>query len=205
MASSLRPARVAHIWGRRGRARCARLAGISGDADERTRTSTGFPPHGPEPCASTNSATSAQTAQCSRTISDLKRGLLILAAALALAPSAHAASGNVEVVVTLKAPPLAQAFIEHHTLAYSSFVRPHRLLLPAPATRAYLGRLASTQRVVAGRVRAAIPYAATRWHYDVVLNGFAVVLPRSQVDRLAQVPGVARVWPSYTYSALLDR
>ena len=29
------------------------------DADERTRTSTWFPRHGPEPCASTNSATSA--------------------------------------------------------------------------------------------------------------------------------------------------
>ena len=29
------------------------------DADERNRTSTGLPPHGPEPCASTNSATSA--------------------------------------------------------------------------------------------------------------------------------------------------
>ena len=29
------------------------------DADERTRTSTELPPHGPEPCASTNSATSA--------------------------------------------------------------------------------------------------------------------------------------------------
>ena len=29
-------------------------------ADERTRTSTELPPHGPEPCASTNSATSAR-------------------------------------------------------------------------------------------------------------------------------------------------
>src|SRR6266480_4286379 len=36
---------------------CGRL---SPSADERTRTSTGFPPHGPEPCASTNSATSAR-------------------------------------------------------------------------------------------------------------------------------------------------
>ena len=30
------------------------------DADERTRTSTDLRPHGPEPCASTNSATSAR-------------------------------------------------------------------------------------------------------------------------------------------------
>jgi hypothetical protein len=32
---------------------------IAENADERTRTSTGLPRHGPEPCASTNSATSA--------------------------------------------------------------------------------------------------------------------------------------------------
>ena len=34
------------------------LPGVA-NADERTRTSTWFPRHGPEPCASTNSATSA--------------------------------------------------------------------------------------------------------------------------------------------------
>ena len=38
---------------------CAYCQGFSYDADERTRTSTGSPRHGPEPCASTNSATSA--------------------------------------------------------------------------------------------------------------------------------------------------
>src|ERR671933_119559 len=37
------------------------IPGQAPDADERTRTSTGSPPHGPEPCASTNSATSART------------------------------------------------------------------------------------------------------------------------------------------------
>ena len=36
------------------------IPGLPCDADERTRTSTGFLPHGPEPCASTNSATSAR-------------------------------------------------------------------------------------------------------------------------------------------------
>ena len=54
--------------------------------------------------------------QCSRTISGLKRGLLIFVVALGLAPVAHA--GNVEVVVTLKAPPLAQAFVHQRTLAF---------------------------------------------------------------------------------------
>jgi len=109
------------------------------------------------------------------------------------------------VIVTLKAPPLAEAFVQRRTLAYSSFAEPHRLVLTTPASRVYLDRLETTQRVVAARIRAALPVAQTRWHYDVVLNGFAVVVPRDQVDRLAQIPGVARVWPTYSYHSLLDR
>lgn len=138
-----------------------------------------------------------------RTISGLKRGLLISLAALALAPVAQAR--NVEVVVTLKEPPVAQAFVQSRTLAFSSFARPQRLRLASPASRAYLARLARTQRAVADGIRTAIPSARTRWHYGVVLNGFAVVLPQQRVARLERVPGVARVWPSVSYHTLLDR
>ena len=35
-------------------------------------------------------------------------------------------------------------------------------------------------------------------------NGLAVVLPRSQVAELAQIPGVAKVWPNVRYHALRD-
>jgi subtilisin family serine protease len=139
----------------------------------------------------------------SRTISGLKRGLFIFVVALGFAPVAHA--GNVEVVVTLKAPPLAQAFVQQRTLAFSSFARPHRLLLAAPASRTYLDGLARAQRVVQDRISAAIPTARTRWEYAVVLNGFAVVVPQSRVEGLAGIPGVAQVWPSVTYHSLLDR
>ncbi len=107
--------------------------------------------------------------------------------------------------MTLKKPPLAEVFAHNRTLAFSTFARPHRLLLDAPASTAYLGRLASAQRALQARIRAAIPGAGVRWRYDVVLNGFAVVLPRSQLDRLANVPGVARVWPNVGYHPLLDR
>jgi subtilisin family serine protease len=141
--------------------------------------------------------------QCSRTISDLKRGLLIFGLALGLAPAAHA--GNVEVVVTLKAPPLAQAFTQQRTLAFSSFARPHRLLAATPTSRAYLDRLVNTQRLVQNRVRTALPTAQVRWQYGVVLNGFAVVVPESKLDRLARVPGVEQVWPNVRYHPLLDR
>jgi len=123
--------------------------------------------------------------------------------ALGLAPVAHA--GNVEVVVTLKAPPLAQAFVHQRTLAFSSFARPQRLLLAAPASRTYLDRLAQAQRIVQSRIRDAVPTAQARWQYGVVLNGFAVVVPQNQVAGLARVAGVAQVWPSVTYHSLLDR
>jgi subtilisin family serine protease len=140
--------------------------------------------------------------QCSRTISGLKRGLLIALAALVFVPVAHA--GTVEVVVTLKEPPLAQAFFKQRTLAFSSFLQPQRLSLTAPASRGYLERLDRTQRLVQDRVRVAIPTARMRWHYGVVLNGFAVVVPQSRLGRLAEVPGVAKVWPSVSYHPLLD-
>jgi subtilisin family serine protease len=47
----------------------------------------------------------------------------------------------------------------------------------------------------------AIPEATVRWRYHLVLNGFSVVLPRSQVARLASLPGLT-VWPNVTYHAL---
>jgi subtilisin family serine protease len=140
-----------------------------------------------------------------RTIFVLKRGLLIcglLGAGLAWAPSARA--DPVEVVVTLKQPALSQAFARERTLAFSSFARPNRLLLAAPASRAYLGRLAASQRLLYARIRSAIPHADLRWEFGVVLNGLAVVLPHNQLDALARVPGVDRVWPSRSYGPLLD-
>src|SRR4029078_11223080 len=54
------------------------------------------------------------------------------------------------------------------------------------------------------RIEAAIPSASVHWRYGVVLNGMAVVVPRSQLARLLALPG-ATVWPSVTYHALLNR
>ena len=142
--------------------------------------------------------------QCSRTIFVLKRGLLICGlVGLGLAPAAQAAS--VEVVVTLKQPPLAAEFAHARTLAFASFARPQRLLASSPASRRYLARLASEQRVVQGRIAGAIPGAAVRWRYSAVLNGMSVVVPATDIRRLASIPGVAQVWPNLRYHALLDR
>jgi subtilisin family serine protease len=106
--------------------------------------------------------------------------------------------------VTMKQAPLAEVFAQERSLAFSSFARPRRLLLSAPASRDYLRRLKSGQRALEARIRAAIPRAQVRWRYGVVLNGFAVVVPRGQVARLARITGVGRVWPNVGYRGLLD-
>jgi hypothetical protein len=110
-----------------------------------------------------------------------------------VAPAAHAA--NVEVVVTLKSPPLAEAFARQHTLAFSAFAQPNRLLLSAPASRNYLHQLDAAQRALQARIHTRIPRARVRWRFGVVLNGFAVVVPSSQLAKLSRIAGV-QVWPS---------
>jgi subtilisin family serine protease len=151
-------------------------------------------------------------------MSALPRVSLLLAAA-AIAASTLAAAGAsagsrvpsrgpwTEVVVTLPAPPLAiAARAERSLLAATRHTRHRqRLNLRAPESVSYLRRLARSQRRLQHRVQAAIPGARVRWHYSVVLDAIAVVVPRAQLARLASVPGVARVYPSYRYRALLDR
>jgi len=107
------------------------------------------------------------------------------------------------VVVTLKSPPLAEMFARHGTLAFSSFARPNRLLLSAPASRNYLQQLDSAQRALQARIQTRIPEARVRWRFGVVLNGFAVVVPRSELAKLSRVAGL-QVWPSIGYHTLLD-
>jgi subtilisin family serine protease len=108
------------------------------------------------------------------------------------------------VLVTLEAPPLAEVFARQGTLAFSSFARPKRLLLSAPASRDYLRRLDSAQRLLEARIRTRIPAARVRWRFGVVLDGFAVVVPQSELTQLSRMAGV-HVWPSIRYHTLLDR
>src|SRR5262245_57702299 len=142
-------------------------------------------------------------------MSALSRVILLLSAAALAACTLLAAGGAgarpsapqgpwTEVVVTLPAPPLATAIHLDRTLAAAA-TRHRRLNLRAPASVSYVRRLASAQRSLQQHVEAAIPGAQVRWRYRVVANGLAVVVPRSQLDRLAALPGVARVYPSYRY------
>ena len=136
--------------------------------------------------------------------------LLGLTAVLALLGAAGGASaragadgsgsGLVEVVVTLPQPPLSQAILGTRLLAAHTGTR-RRLNVRAPASVSYLRTLASAQRTLQARIETAIPDAQVRWRYGVVLNGMAVVVPRSQLATLSAIPG-ATVWPSVTYHSL---
>jgi subtilisin family serine protease len=131
----------------------------------------------------------------------------LLAAALAavsLTGGARAAPvGPVEVVVTLDAPPLAEAIQRSRVL--SARTKAGRLDLRSPTSTAYVAALAARQRTLAARIERSLPGARVTWRYRVVLDGLAVLVPRDQLARLAAVPGVAKVWPNVAYRPLLDR
>jgi subtilisin family serine protease len=91
-----------------------------------------------------------------------------------------------EVVVTLKAAPLSVFGRSFLSARHSDYLR----------------RVAAQQATVSRRIETELPASRVRWHYRLVANGLAVVLPRSEVSALARVPGVARVWPNVRYHAL---
>ena len=95
---------------------------------------------------------------------------------------------GVEVVVTLKRPPLATTFGLH-----------------GRESTAHLRTLRADQARLEQRIERTVPGAHVRWRYRYVLNALAVVAPRSAVGRLASLPGVAQVYPSVEYHSLLDQ
>lgn len=119
--------------------------------------------------------------------------LAAASAAVALSGDGLGAGGGAaatsEVVVTLKAP------------ALSAFGRS----LQSGSNAAYLRRVEAAQSVLARRIEDEIPTARVRWRYRLVANGMAVVVPRTQVARLARVSGVAAVWPNVRYHSLASR
>jgi subtilisin family serine protease len=132
----------------------------------------------------------------------LTGSLVVLTASGAAARTAGGAADNlVEVVVTLPQPALADAVTS--TQFFAATTR-RRLNLRTTASRDYVRLLAARQRTLAARIRTSIPGATVRWHYQVTLNGMAVVVPRSQLGTLQRMPGVT-VWPSVRYRAMLDR
>jgi subtilisin family serine protease len=136
--------------------------------------------------------------QCSGargTIFGLSRGLPVLAAAALALPLAVASAAGpapspgprVELVVTLEKPPLART----------------GLALQARAGASYVAAVARGQRAFVRRLEQAVPDARVRWHYQVVVDGLAVVAPAASQARIAALPGVADVYPSVPYRRTL--
>jgi len=90
-----------------------------------------------------------------------------------------------EVVVTLKAPPLS-------ALGRS---------LTSARRAAYARTLAAAQRQALREIRSAVPSAHVRWRYRLVANGFALVVPAGDVERLSRLPGL-EVWPNVRYHSM---
>ena len=91
-----------------------------------------------------------------------------------------------EVVVTLKAPPLAHFGRSVLSVSHENYLR----------------QIESSQAVVQSQIEQTVPDSSVRWHYKLIANGMAVVLPTSEVAKLGRVPGVAEVWPNVTYHSL---
>ena len=108
---------------------------------------------------------------------------LVLLLALACLPlaaggarAASATDPRTEVVVTLSSPPLAGD--------------------ASPAARAAVDR---EQARFAAELHRRVPSATIRWRYRVVMNGAAVVVPRSAVAMLRSLPRVRAVDASISY------
>jgi subtilisin family serine protease len=105
-----------------------------------------------------------------------------------------------ELVVTLKAAPLAQASGQGRR-----FQRSGRLALRTPASASYLRQLSRDQDALVAQIRRAVPNAIVRWRYSVVLNALAVVAPAAAAKRIAALPGVAHVYTAVRYRRTLFR
>jgi subtilisin family serine protease len=93
--------------------------------------------------------------------------------------STVAVTAESEVVVALSAPALAHA--------------------PASETR-----IAAEQRAFRRALSLHVPDARVRWRYQLVANGFGVVVPSGQVQRLLDLPGVRAVFEAAHYTPQLD-
>ena len=129
----------------------------------------------------------------------LKAGVLIATVAALLTP-ATAWAHDVEVVVRLDTPGVADATAKSRVL--SAPVRARRLDLTSPTTSSYLGAVARSEAAFETRLARAIPSARVYRRYRIVLNGLALTLPAEDVQKLRRL---ADIYPSVTYTSRLDR
>jgi subtilisin family serine protease len=125
----------------------------------------------------------------------------VRAGKLTVEHGADGTSSRVRVIVSLKLPPLAQAYGRGLYAAGSA----HRLNVHSVAAKAYLRQIDTAQAAAVAQLRRALPDARVSWRYQVVLDGFTVSLPAKQLPKLSRQSFAVRVWPSYTYHLSLNR
>jgi minor extracellular serine protease Vpr len=125
---------------------------------------------------------------------------VVIAAFFALAAPGSAWARDVEVVVRLDSPGVAEATAQSRVL--SAAARQQRLDLRSPTTRSYLDGVALAQRRLEARLAREVPGAVVYRRYRIVFNGLAVSLPAAQLPRLARL---ANVYPNTTFRGRLDR
>ena len=118
-------------------------------------------------------------------MSELKRVVLLSIVALVSVPALAGAQSQaptaargplVEVILTLDAPPLARG--------------------------GHVRTLSAVQGNVEAGLAQTVPELTVQRRYSTVLDGLAVRLPQSEVDRLQSVDGVTKVYPNVSYHAL---
>jgi subtilisin family serine protease len=118
-------------------------------------------------------------------MSELKRVVLLSIVALVSVPALAGAQSQaptaargplVEVILTLDAPPLARG--------------------------GHVRTLSAVQGNVEAGLAQTVPELTVKRRYSTVLDGLAVRLPQSEVDRLQSVDGVTKVYPNVSYHGL---
>ncbi len=112
----------------------------------------------------------------------------------------------VRVIVRLVDPPLAQyeGGIRGLKATSPQATGAPRLNLSTPESLAYLDYLASVQDQFARNLLSAVPEAQIQRQYRIVLNGFAVKVPRNKIDLIRSMPGVASVTVEREYHLQMD-
>ena len=125
---------------------------------------------------------------------------VVIAALFALAAPSAAWARDVEVVVQLDSPGVADATKQSRVLGASA--KRARLDLRSPTSRSYLDAVAVAQQRFEARLAREVPSAVVYRRYRIVFNGLAVSLPAADVPQLARL---ATVFPSTTFRGQLDR
>jgi subtilisin family serine protease len=129
----------------------------------------------------------------------LRTGVLIVVAGALLAPASAWAS-EVDVVVRLDSPGLAEATAQSRVLTTATKQR--RLELGSPTSRSYLAAVDAAQARFEARLARQLPQARVHRRYRIVFNGLAVSLPAGELRKLERI---ADVYPSTTYRTRLER